>query len=118
VKTLTELRNFNRANVRQNAIKYGQTLLDASDALELLRDRPQYEIDRARDIYLTETHGITEIMDVLKLDALLFPGSTGADIAARLRRNRYCGRASSSEDPPIRARGKDVRSTGATALPP
>src|SRR4029077_9546621 len=35
-----------------------------------------------RDIKLGGTHGIDEVMKAQRLDALLFPGSSGADIAA------------------------------------
>jgi amidase len=43
----------------------------------------RYEEDRARDIELNGTRGIDAVMDELDLDALLFPGSGGAGIAAR-----------------------------------
>src|ERR1044072_1303174 len=45
--------------------------------------KSRYESDRARDIQLTATHGIDEVMKGQKLDALLFPGPGGANIAAR-----------------------------------
>jgi amidase len=83
VKTLTELRAFNTANAARGAIKYGQTLLDFSDEMDLTADRARYEADRARDIYLTATHGIGEVMDRNKLDAVLFPSNIGANVAAR-----------------------------------
>jgi amidase len=83
VKTLTALREWNTAHQRAGAIKYGQTLLDASDQIDLERDRARYEADRAKDIRLSATHGIDEIMKSAKLDALLFPGVTGAAIAAK-----------------------------------
>jgi amidase len=83
VKTLTELREWNLAHEPAGAIKYGQLRLDDSDAIDLEGDRPEYEADRARDIRLNGTHGIDEVMEALELDALLFPGSGGAGIAAR-----------------------------------
>ena len=49
--------------------------------LDLFRAR--YESDRARDIYLTATHGIDEVMKAQNLDALFFPAGFGANIAAR-----------------------------------
>ena len=39
VKTLTDLRAFNIAHPRRNAIKYGQANLDISDEMDLERDR-------------------------------------------------------------------------------
>ena len=83
VTTLTELREWNEAHVMAGAIKYGQSTLDASDALDLAGDRARYEADRAKDIRLTATHGIDEAMKTQNLDALLFPAQTGAALAAR-----------------------------------
>ncbi|MGZ8779729.1 MAG: amidase family protein [Thermoanaerobaculia bacterium] len=83
VKTLTELREWNAAHQKLGAIKYGQSLLDISNAMDLELFKARYESDRARDIQLTATHGIDEVMQAQKLDALLFPGPFGASIAAR-----------------------------------
>lgn len=83
VKTLAELRAWNTAHQRAGAIKYGQSLLDVSDAMDLETFKARYESDRARDIYLAATHGIDEVMKKNNLDALLFPGGSGANIAAR-----------------------------------
>jgi amidase len=83
IKTLTELRTYNSANVPRNAIKYGQDLLNISDEVNLSTDRARYDTDRAKDIYLTNTHGIGEIMSRERLDALIFGGNTGANVAAR-----------------------------------
>ena len=83
VKTLTELRAFNAANVPQNAVRYRQDLLDTSDEMNLVTDLARYTADRAKDIYVAATHGIGEAMDVNKLDALLFPGSGSAGIGAK-----------------------------------
>jgi amidase len=83
VKSLTELRKWNSAHQKAGAIKYGQSLLDLSDALDLDTFRARYESDRARDIQLTATHGIDEVMQANHLDALVFPGAGGANIAAR-----------------------------------
>jgi amidase len=83
VKTLGDLRSWNIAHQRAGAIKYGQSNLDISDEMDLAADRARYEQDRARDIALAATHGIDEIMKGQSLDALLFPGGTGAAIAAK-----------------------------------
>lgn len=83
VRSLTALREWNRAHAAAGAIKYGQSLLDSSDEIDLDRDRARYEADRAKDIRLSATHGIDEVMKNERLDALLFPGASGASIAAR-----------------------------------
>jgi len=83
VKTLSELRDWNRKHEKAGTIKYGQSLLDISDAMDLETFKSRYEFDRARDIQLTATHGIDEVMKAQNLDALLFPGSNGANVAAR-----------------------------------
>src|SRR5438105_10551101 len=83
VKTLTDLRKWNAAHEKASAIKYGQSLLDISDAMDQEMFRARYEADRAKDVYLTATQGIDEVMRANNLDALLFPGSFGANVGAR-----------------------------------
>jgi amidase len=83
VKTLAELRAFNTAHANRNAIKYGQANLDRSDELDLEKDRAKWEADRKKDIHLAATHGIDEVMKAHTLDALFFPGSSSAGIAAK-----------------------------------
>ena len=83
IKSLTDLRSWNNAHQKAGAIKYGQSLLDISDAMDLELFKARYEADRAKDIQLTATHGIDEVMKASNLDALLFPGSGGANVAAR-----------------------------------
>ncbi len=83
VKTLTELRLWNVAHQRAGSIKYGQALLDISDEMDVRGDRARYEADRAKDIRLSATEGIDAVMKQYRLDALLFPGSSGAGIAAK-----------------------------------
>jgi len=83
VKSLAELRKWNTDHQKMGAIKYGQSLLDISDAMDLDLFKARYESDRANDIRLSATHGIDEVMKAQNLDALLFPGPGGASIAAR-----------------------------------
>ena len=83
VKSLTDLRKWNTDHAKMGAIKYGQSLLDISDAMDPEVFKSRYESDRANDIRLTATHGIDEVMKAQNLDALLFPGPSGASIAAR-----------------------------------
>jgi len=83
VKTLAELRAFNEAHARANAIRYGQSNLDISDELDLAQDRPRYEADRARDIALGGDRGIKAAIEANRLDALMFPGWQISNLAAR-----------------------------------
>ena len=83
VKSLTELRMFNLAHKAAGAIKYGQAALDISDEMDVDADRARYQGDRAKDIELAGTFGIDAALKEHRLDALLFPGATGAAIAAK-----------------------------------
>ena len=83
VKSLGELRKWNVDHQKAGALKYGQSLLDLSDAMDLETFRARYEADRANDLFLTATHGIDEALQANQLDALLFPGPGGAGVAAR-----------------------------------
>lgn len=83
VKTLTELREFNLANRHRNAIRYGQTLLDAADAIDLKGDRARYEADRAKDVALAGTRGLGAAIEQHRLDAVLFLGRDGTWIVAK-----------------------------------
>jgi amidase len=83
VKSLTELRLWNVAHQRGGAIKYGQAILDISDEMDVRTDRTRYLADREKDIRLSATEGIDAAMKAHTLDALLFPSSSGAAIAAK-----------------------------------
>src|SRR5207245_4900337 len=83
VKSLTDLRQFNLAHQAAGAMKYGQSQLDISDEMDVDADRARYEADRAKDIALAATNGIDAVLKENRLDALLFPGATGAAIAAK-----------------------------------
>jgi amidase len=83
VKSLTELRHWNLAHAKANALKFGQSQLDISDEMDVQADRSRYELDRAKDIALSAAHGIDEIMTAERLDAILFPAGSGAILSAR-----------------------------------
>jgi len=83
VKTLTELRLWNLAHQKGGAIKYGQAQLDISDEMDVALDRTRYQADREKDLLLSATQGIDAVMKEHNLDALLFPGASGASLAAR-----------------------------------
>lgn len=83
VKSLTELRQWNRDHQKAGTLKYGQALLDFSDAMDLEVYHARYAADRAKDLRLAAEHGIDEAFARHRLDALLFPGWRGANLAAR-----------------------------------
>ncbi|MDG2283531.1 MAG: amidase family protein [Longimicrobiales bacterium] len=83
VGTLTELREWNQEHRQAGSLKYDQLRLDQSDEIDLEADRARYEEDRARDLLLNGERGIDAAIAEHDLDALLFPGSGGAGIAAR-----------------------------------
>jgi amidase len=83
VKSLGELRAWNLAHQSGGALKYGQSNLDISDEMDVEADRARYDADRAKDLELAAKHGIDEVMQAQRLDALLFPGGNGASLAAR-----------------------------------
>jgi amidase len=83
VVSLTALREWNITHTKAGAIKYGQSNLDISDEMDVAADKARYEADRAKDLDLSATHGIDEVMKANQLDALLFPGPNGAAIAAK-----------------------------------
>jgi amidase len=82
VKSLTELREWNRKHEKAGAIKYGQAQLDISDEMDLEKDRARYEADLARGIELAGKQGIDAVMEKHKLDAILFPSANGYAVAA------------------------------------
>ena len=83
VKTLEELRAWNRAHEAAGTLKYGQSQLDISDQMNLDADRARYQRDREADVTLAGREGIDAALTSDKLDALLFPGSGGAAVAAK-----------------------------------
>jgi amidase len=83
VKSLSELREWNRAHEASGTLKYGQAQLDISDEMDLETDRARYQTDRARDVALAGRDGIDAALNSNQLDALVFPGGAGAAIAAK-----------------------------------
>ena len=83
LQSLKELIAWNTAHQKAGSIKYGQSNLDVSDEMDLEKDRERYEADRAKDVRLGGTHGMDEIMEAERLDAILFPAASGAAIAAK-----------------------------------
>ncbi len=83
VKTLTELREWNRKFESAGAIKYGQAQLDNSDEMELAADRARYRADRDKDVKLSGPEGIGAVLQGERLDAVIFAGNAGVAVAAK-----------------------------------
>lgn len=83
LKTLTALREWNLANKDAGAMRYGQGRLDYADSVDLDKDKARYERNRREDLTLTREEGLDAVMTANKLDALLFPGSAGANYATK-----------------------------------
>ena len=83
VKSLAELRQWNLANRDRGSMRYGQGRLDFADAVDLERDRARYERDRREDLRLTRDEGLDAALNAHKLDALLFPASSGSNYATK-----------------------------------
>jgi len=83
VKTLDELRTWNRAHAAAGTLKYGQSQLDNSDEMDVQADRARYQADREKDVTLAGRDGIDAALQNNQLDALVFPGAIGAALAAK-----------------------------------
>ena len=83
VKTLTELREWNLAHAKDGAIRFGQSRLDISDEMDVERDRARNDADTAKDHRLSRDQGIDAVLKAHKLDAILTPGGSGANLASR-----------------------------------
>lgn len=83
VASLTALRAWNVVHQRGGSMKYGQANLDAADEMDVRADRERYEADRRKDLRLSATDGLDAAIATHRLDALLFPGVSSANIAAR-----------------------------------
>src|ERR1051325_1520832 len=82
IKSLADVIAYNSAHA-DVALKYGQALAIASQALDLYGDEPKYIADRAMDLQLAKVEGIDATMSANGLDALIFPANGGAGIAAK-----------------------------------
>jgi amidase len=83
VRTLAELRAWNETHRNAGTLKYGQAQLDISDEMDLRADDARYQADRRRDLELSREQGIDAVLREHRLDALLFPGGSGALVAAK-----------------------------------
>mgnify|MGYP005810011935 CR=1 FL=1 len=79
---LAEIITFN-TNHALSTLKYGQNLLEQAEATSGTLQEERYLHDRREDLRLARTEGLDAVLQDQRLDALLFPGSSGAAIAAK-----------------------------------
>src|SRR5262249_61168982 len=82
IKSIADIVAFNAANA-EKALRFGQDLFLAADATRGDLTEREYKSARAMDLLSAKTRGMDAYMNQHKLDAVLFPGSTGAAIAAK-----------------------------------
>ncbi len=83
VKSLTELREWNLAHAKAGSMRFGQSRLDISDEMDVEKDKARNAADVAKDARLSRAQGIDAVLAAHKLDAILTPGGSGANLASR-----------------------------------
>ena len=81
IKTMADIVAFNTANA-DRALRYGQDLFLASQATRGDLSEPEYKSARAMDL-AAAARGIDSYMERHQLDAVVFPGASGAAVAAK-----------------------------------
>jgi len=82
IKTMADIIAFNEAHA-DKALRFGQDLFLAANATRGDLSEREYKSARAMDLLAAKTRGMDAYMNRHKLDAVLFPGATGAAIAAK-----------------------------------
>ncbi|WP_289136031.1 amidase family protein [uncultured Brevibacillus sp.] len=82
IRTLQDVIEFNRAH-EEEALRYGQSLLERSEQTSGTLTEPEYLQDLLYNLDMSQGSGIDAVVKEQSLDALLFPGCTGDEIAAR-----------------------------------
>lgn len=82
IRTLQDVIEFNRVHEEQ-ALRYGQSLLESSEQTSGTLTEPAYLQDLLYNLAMSQASGIDAVVKEHSLDALLFPGCTGDEIAAR-----------------------------------
>ena len=82
IKTLADIIAFNNANA-DKALSFGQDLFLAAQATKGDLTELEYRSARAMDLQSAKERGLDAYMTEHKLDAVLFPGASGAGIAAK-----------------------------------
>jgi len=81
IKTMADIVAFNAANA-DRALRYGQDLFLAAEATRGDLSEPEYQSARAMDL-MAARRGIDTYMSRHRLDAVVFPGASGAAVAAK-----------------------------------
>ena len=82
MRTMADIIAFNTANAGR-ALRFGQDIFLAAQATRGDLSEAEYVAARQNDILAARTLGLDAYMDGHRLDAVLFPGSSGAGIAAK-----------------------------------
>jgi amidase len=82
MRTMADIIAFNQANAGK-ALRFGQDLFLAAQATRGDLSELEYRSARAMDLQSAKERGLDAYMTRHKLDAVLFPGWTGAAIAAK-----------------------------------
>lgn len=82
IKTMADVIAFNEANA-DKALRFGQDLFLASEATRGDLSELEYRSARAMDLLAAKERGLDAYMTRHRLDAVVFPGTAGAAIAAK-----------------------------------
>jgi amidase len=82
MRSMADIIAFNAAHA-DRALRFGQDIFLAAQATQGGLDAIEYVAARRMDILAARTLGIDAYMDAHRLDAILFPGRSGAPIAAK-----------------------------------
>jgi len=82
IKTLADVIAFNQANA-EKCLRFGQDLFLAAQATKGDLSELEYKSARAMDLMAARERGLDAYMSQHKLDAVVFPGTAGAAIAAK-----------------------------------
>src|SRR5207302_3870822 len=82
MRSLADIIAFNAAHA-ERALRFGQDIFLAAEATRGDLTELEYRSARAMDLRASRTLGLDAYMDRHRLDAVLFPGTAGASIAAK-----------------------------------
>ena len=82
IRTTRELVAWNEAHADE-ALKYGQALLERALAVDHQAEHAAYQVKRARDLAVAGPHGIDATLAIADAAAVVFPGPNGCGLAAR-----------------------------------
>jgi amidase len=82
MRNLADIIAFNSRNT-ERALRFGQDIFLAAEATRGDLSELEYQSARQMDLRASRILGLDAYMDQYRLDAVLFPGTTGASIAAK-----------------------------------